>query len=217
MYLQETFTLWAQCISAPGLIFPICKMERTGVLRVISNNVSFIGLPPSLEPGVRKWAENKKAIYANRVSLENEAGGVWHIQPELSMGWLEVRIWSSEGTCELERERRPAVEIISLGLTIGAMREDENTQRLFKLRKGRGSDGQGRRTWAGARVKARPGEDTPLWTQLDWEMLVQSKLTSPAQLSGHSRPRGRPITAQLGRGCRSGAWYPCTCTLHAVV
>lgn len=78
MTLYETFSLWAQGNQPQISLFPICKMESIGILRVNNNNVSFISPPPSLEPIVHKWAENKIDIHPDKVGLEIEAWAVAH-------------------------------------------------------------------------------------------------------------------------------------------
>lgn len=154
MTFYETFTLRAQCMSVSGLIFPICTMGSTGLLRVSINHVSFIGLSLSLKPIVHRWAENTTPIYPDKVGMENEAHA-WRIQLELSIEWLAVRVCSSEEKNLAWRQIRLVVEIISFCLVIEAMR-DEITQRLFKLRKGRDSNGQCRRTGWGP--ESQPGK-----------------------------------------------------------
>lgn len=67
------------------------------------------------------------------------------------------------------------------------------------------SHGQVKRTWS-------------LVTSLGWEMLVQSKPTSPVQFAvALIRPRGKISNCPAFRGLRHGLGYPRMCTSQAVV
>lgn len=108
-------------MSVPGLILPICKMGSTGFLRISSL--------PSLEPIVRRWVENDISTYPDKVGLKHEAQSSLHGM--IRAGW---ELGSEAQRRNLFwRQIRLAVEIVTLGLIIEAMKGQKITQRLFKL------------------------------------------------------------------------------------
>lgn len=129
-----------------------------------------------------------------------------------SIGWLEVWLWGLEERPGLEV--RSLVEIISFLPVTEAMRKDETTQSLFKLRKEKAEIQMGRAEGSGPGSESYPGwEYTPSWTYFGSEMLSMLSL-----LETFLRYGARPVTLPgLVRGWRSGLWYPCSHAFHAVV
>lgn len=127
----------------------------------------------------------------------------------LSIGWLEVGVWSAEGKSDLavDKTGRGNRQFVSCNWShetrwdhVEVVQTENREGFLWVVQ----------RTWTGAWITARPKKLTPFQTRLGWKMLVKSKPISPTRpAEAFFRPRSQiSISAQLGRRRRSGLWYP---------